>query len=58
MPISAASSPRPARSAGGFYSARARRRLLQRLVDLMLDADDPYARRARADAAGLQHSIG
>ena len=41
--------------AGGFYAARARHRLLSRLVDLMLDANDPYARRAGADAAALQH---
>jgi capsular polysaccharide export protein len=43
--------------AGGFYSARGRRRLLLRLVDLMLDPDDPYARRRRADAAAVQHSV-
>lgn len=42
--------------AGGFYAARARRRLLLRLVDLMLDPDDPYIRRRRADAAAVQHS--
>jgi capsular polysaccharide export protein len=40
---------------GGFYSARGRRRLLLRLVDLMLDPDDPYARRCRSDAATVQH---
>ena len=44
--------------AGGFYSARGRRRLLLRLVDLMLDPDDPYARRRRADAAAVQHLTG
>lgn len=27
---------------GGFYSARGRRRLLRQIVDLMLDAEDPY----------------
>jgi capsular polysaccharide export protein len=43
--------------AGGFYAARARRRLLLRLVDLMLDPDDPYARRRRGDAAAVQHSV-
>lgn len=41
---------------GGFYSARGRRQLLLRLVDMMLDPDDPYARRGAADAASLQHS--
>jgi len=40
---------------GGFYSARGRRRLLLRLVDLMLDPDDPYDRRRRSDAAAVQH---
>jgi capsular polysaccharide export protein len=40
---------------GGFYSARGRRRLLLRLVDLMLDPADPYARRCRPDAATVQH---
>ena len=43
--------------AGGFYAARARRRLLLRLVDLMLDPDDPYARRRRGDEAAVQHSL-
>ena len=33
---------------GGFYSARGRRQLLPRLVDLMLDPADPYARRGMA----------
>ena len=41
---------------GGFYSARGRRQLLLRLVNLMLDPDDPYARRRTADAASVQHS--
>ena len=41
--------------AGGFYSARGRRQLVLRLVDMMLDRDDPYARRHRADEAPLQH---
>jgi capsular polysaccharide export protein len=27
---------------GGFYSARGRRQLMRQLVDMMLDADDPY----------------
>ncbi|MBC7158224.1 MAG: capsule biosynthesis protein CapA, partial [Rhodobacteraceae bacterium] len=27
---------------GGFYSARGRRHLLRQVVDLMLDAHDPY----------------
>jgi capsular polysaccharide export protein len=40
---------------GGFYSARGRRQLLLRLVDLMLDPADPYARRRGQDAAAVQH---
>jgi capsular polysaccharide export protein len=40
---------------GGFYSARGRRQLLPRLVDLMLDPADPYARRGMDDAARVQH---
>ena len=40
---------------GGFYSARGRRQLLLRLVDLMLDPADPYARRRGPDAAAVQH---
>jgi capsular polysaccharide export protein len=40
---------------GGFYSARGRRQLLPRLVDLMLDPADPYARRGLGDAAKVQH---
>jgi capsular polysaccharide export protein len=40
---------------GGFYSARGRRLLLRRLVDLMLDPADPYARRTPGDAATAQH---
>lgn len=43
--------------AGGFYSARGRRRLLLRLVDLMLDPADPYARRRAGDAAAVQHLV-
>jgi capsular polysaccharide export protein len=41
---------------GGFYSARGRRQLLPRLVDMMLDPADPYARRSAEDAAQVQHS--
>jgi capsular polysaccharide export protein len=41
--------------AGGFYSARGRRELLLRLVDLMLDPGDPYTRRQAAVAAPVQH---
>lgn len=41
--------------AGGFYSAKARRRLLRRIVDLMLDPADPYRRRAADAAASRQH---
>jgi capsular polysaccharide export protein len=40
---------------GGFYSARGRRQLMPRLVDLMLDPADPYARRGMRDAAQVQH---
>ena len=40
---------------GGFYSARGRRLLLRRLVDLMLDPADPYARRITPAAASAQH---
>jgi capsular polysaccharide export protein len=40
---------------GGFYSARGRRQLLLRLVDLMLDPADPYARRGVAGATQVQH---
>jgi capsular polysaccharide export protein len=40
---------------GGFYSARGRRQLLPRLVELTLDPADPYARRGVGDAAQVQH---
>ncbi len=40
--------------AGGFYSLRGRRRLLRDVVDMMLDARDPYDRRLAPDAAATQ----
>jgi capsular polysaccharide export protein len=40
---------------GGFYSARGRRQLLVRLVDMMLDPADPYTRRGAHVAAPVQH---
>jgi capsular polysaccharide export protein len=40
---------------GGFYSARGRRQLLPRIVELMLDPADPYVRRGMDDAAQVQH---
>jgi capsular polysaccharide export protein len=40
---------------GGFYSARGRRQLLVRIVDMMLDPHDPYSRRRASDAASVQH---
>jgi capsular polysaccharide export protein len=40
---------------GGFYSARGRRQLLPRLVELMLDPRDPYTRRGVTEAAQVQH---
>ncbi len=42
---------------GGFYSARGRRQLLLRLVDLMLDPADPYARRGLSGASKVQHLV-
>jgi capsular polysaccharide export protein len=40
---------------GGFYSARGRARLLQRIVDMMLDPLDPYDALASRTAAARQH---
>lgn len=36
---------------GGFYSARARQRLLRQVIDMMLDPRDPYAARVPAQSA-------
>ncbi len=41
--------------AGGFYSARGRRRLLRQVVDMMLIAEDPYDALKSGTAAPRQH---
>ena len=40
--------------AGGFYSARGRRQVLRRVIDMMLRADDPYQARQTGGAAAAQ----
>ncbi|WP_322865258.1 capsular biosynthesis protein [Aquicoccus sp. G2-2] len=40
--------------AGGFYSARGRRQLMRMVVDLMLNAEDPYDALAQGTAAPRQ----
>ncbi len=40
--------------AGGFYSARGRRQVFRRVIDMMLRAEDPYAVRQIAGAAAAQ----
>ena len=43
--------------AGGFYAARGRRQLLRQLVDMMLQADDPYEALQNGKAAPRQQFV-